>query len=420
VAKLDIAVLTEPSYVATVYVGLLLFWLQLRQPSLLGAVIVGIVFGLAFLNRLEGILFLAFIPFMMVVHKLWIKPEQPGMRQLITWCVVFAACFSVLAGLQVWRVSQEMGTLAFNGRQAWHLLLHSPTFGTGYYEKLYGLQFDPGEVNLRYVKRNFAAVASLVVDDVGSRDLLSTYRGKLLFNLNDLYSIRLTVLFGHLAIILFAIGLLQLYSTGRRFEVFFILAFIGTGLLAPLLHNVVIRHILVIAPIMFLVAGIGVVAVCEKLLGAQRPASILPGTLAATVTLLVVAGWAFPLRAALNPPVFNKEYSVQEMRQSADAIAQFAAESNELPLRFVARRSYIMNYADSLEYLDLPYTDYEGLVRYFALNRADLLYLNHEFPAFPFADSFDGFPDTADFTLLYVGEDAEGRKSALYAFTPAD
>lgn len=419
-AKLGISVLTEPSYVATAYVGLLLLWLQLRRPSMLGAAIVGIVFALAFLNRLEGILFLAFVPFVMVVHKLWVKPEQPGTRQLILWCAIFAGCFVLLAGLQVWRVSHEMGTLAFNGRQAWSLLLNSPTVGTDYLEKIYGLYFDPGEVNHRYVKRHFATVAGLVVNDMGFRELLSAYRELLLFNLNDLYSFRLNKLFGHLAIILFAIGLLELYSRGRRFEVFLILAFIGTGLLAPLLHNVVIRHILVIAPIMFLVAGIGVVAVCERILGARRPDSVLPGALATAVTLLAAAGWAYPLRAALNPPDSNREYSKQEMQQTASAIAQFSADRGRSPLRVVTRRAYIVNYAEGLEFLDMPYTDYEGLVRYSDLKQADLLYFNHELPSFPFADEFDGFSDTPHFSLLFAGEDAKGRQFALYAVTPTD
>ena len=66
--RLSYSVLTEPSYVAVVYLGLWLFMVHYRQPKVWTAAALGTLFALAFLNRFEGILYLAVIPLLQVVH----------------------------------------------------------------------------------------------------------------------------------------------------------------------------------------------------------------------------------------------------------------------------------------------------------------------------------------------------------------
>jgi len=56
----------------------------------------------------------------------------------------------------------------------------------------------------------------------------------------------------------FGIGFLALFRGGQQFEVFLVGAFIFIGVAAPLLHNVVLRHIAVVAPLIMMVAGVGV------------------------------------------------------------------------------------------------------------------------------------------------------------------
>lgn len=420
IAALYVAVLTEPSYVATVYLGLMLFWWQYRQPTLGGAALLGVIFGLAFLNRLEGILFAGFVPVMLCLYYLWYRPPSWGWQRLVGWCVVFLACFAVLAGLQILRVSHEMGALAVNGRQVWTLLMHSPTVGSGYLEQIYGLYFDPAQVNMKYLKQNFAAASSLATEQVGFGELARSYARTLWFNLNDLYSVRLTILFGHLVVIFFAFGLMHLLRAGRFFEVVLILAFICLGLLAPLLHNVVIRHILVVAPIILLVAGIGMVSVAE-MLASLRPgaASVVAPGMVAALALVVVGSWGMPIRAALKPPDSNREYSWAELREPVRLVSGAGLHDPRQKPRVMARRAYLAQYAGAV-FVTMPYGSYDQLVEYSALNSVDLLYLNSDNARFPFTGDFATDRHREHFTLVYQGEDAQGAPVALYRFHPPE
>ena len=56
--RLSYSILTEPTYVATVYAGLALFLAQCGKPRASSAVGIGVLFALSFLNRVEGVLFL--------------------------------------------------------------------------------------------------------------------------------------------------------------------------------------------------------------------------------------------------------------------------------------------------------------------------------------------------------------------------
>lgn len=418
ILSLSIAVRTEPSYVATVYLGLLVFWLQYKNPTLKGGALLGVIFGLAFLNRLEGILFVAFIPLMLTLYYIWKRPTQYDLKMLFSWSAVFVFVFALFIGIQVWRVSHEMGALAVNGRQAWSLLLHSSVVGQSTAERIYGLYFDPGIVNIKYLHKNFSAAASIAA---GQADLWAIARNlsrTLISNLSDLYFTRLNSLFGHLVIVFFAFGMLHLYRIGRSFELVLIVCFIACGLVAPLLHNVVIRHILIIAPIMLLVAGVGIVSVAETLVeGVSTPIgkAVTVPTVALLMTGLAVASWAIPLWAAFNPPSASPHYSRSELQQPIRLVQQFAvAEAARRP-RLMARWGFLALYSGA-EGISMPYTDYEGLVRYSALNDIDLLYLTPSTDSYPFAATFAANAYDNDFVLLYRGVNAQAEPVSLYRF----
>jgi hypothetical protein len=130
----------------------------------------------------------------------------------------------------------------------------------------------------------------------------TSYLRTFALNLDELLRMRLGELFGALVIAFFAFSLLHLYQRGRRYEIVLILGFIGFGLAGPLLHNVVIRHILVIAPIVLLVAGIGVVHLSGLLLEQRKATYPRAHLLAATLCLLAITSWAVPLRGTFYPP----------------------------------------------------------------------------------------------------------------------
>ena len=59
--RFSYSVLTEPSYIGTIYAGFWLFWCKLDNPRIRYGVALGVIFSLGFLNRIEGILYLSLI-----------------------------------------------------------------------------------------------------------------------------------------------------------------------------------------------------------------------------------------------------------------------------------------------------------------------------------------------------------------------
>ena len=67
--------------------------------------------------------------------------------------------------------------------------------------------------------------------------------------------------------------------------------------------------------------------------------------------------------------------------------------------------------------IPMPYTDYQGLVRYCEINKVEFLYLVHRRLrnwGHPFLQEFTHDRVLKNFTLLYSGVDAYGEKVELY------
>ena len=60
--RLSYSILTEPAYIALVYVGYWIFLTQYEKPRYNLAILLGLVYGMSLLDRFEGILYLAAIP----------------------------------------------------------------------------------------------------------------------------------------------------------------------------------------------------------------------------------------------------------------------------------------------------------------------------------------------------------------------
>src|SRR5436190_17100357 len=97
--------ITEPSYIGLVYLSFWAFWLQYENPTKWTGLLLGLLFGLAFLTRAEGLVFLAAIPVMQFVH-FFFRQARYRLHQLWSWALVFVLGFALLASVQVWQVSQ--------------------------------------------------------------------------------------------------------------------------------------------------------------------------------------------------------------------------------------------------------------------------------------------------------------------------
>lgn len=407
--SLSFSVLTEPSYISTIYLGFWGFWIQYKNPTLCKAALLGIVFGLGFLNRIEGLLYVAIIPLLQGVYVFWKGRSNQSLKHYVVWCVIFVTCFSSMAIPQIWRVSHKMGKFAINGRQIWSIVLNTSD-GKSEEEKIFGLDYSPSVNNIKYLKSH---------PELLKKDELKTavidYIRTVVINFKDLYTNRLGVLIGPLILIFFGFGIVGLYQAGHRFETFLIVAFIALNLVAPLLHNVVLRHIAIVAPMILLTAGIGIGYVIGVVKKCHVNYQFLKKLLPFIVLFCLIGAWIPQLFVTFRPPDRNSDYSPAEFKAPISVVTKIKGELGRVP-NITAQRRHFTYFADGNHFY-LPYTDYHGLVRYCDLNNIDLVYLKHSrVENYPFYQEFMKEGKTSHFTVIYEGVDAFGKKITLYQF----
>lgn len=406
--RLSGSVLSEPAYIGLVYLGLALFWIQCAEPSRRMAVVVAIVFAIAFLTRTEGILYLLVPLFFQATHFLLVQDRTYDGKRLLQWCGTYIITFSICIAPQLMYVSAQVGEPAINGRQIWSEILNAPD-GKTYDGKIYGLDYSDEQINLLYLQSHPKQRAQLK-----SESRIGSYVGLIARNFDEFYQKGLGMLIGPVVMILFGFGLFALFERRRVFEIVIILSFMAISLIGPLLHNVVQRHIAVIAPIVFLVAGVGV----TWLIGRVTAGRAFRHAGRVTVALVIVAtlaGWAYPMQRALRASEHNDEYDPGAMAAMVGMVEEIARTELHRPARIAGRKGYFALLAGG-ERVPLPYTDYAGLLDYCRLNAVDFLLIEEELVRdFPFVANFEmeSERDPA-MQLIYSGSDRAGRKLRLY------
>jgi len=422
---LSISILTEPSYIATVYVGLALFWLWADDPRSWRGFVLGLVFGLGFINRIEGVLFLVAIPVFQALAPLFDRPRPFFLRRLVPWTAAYFVGFGILAVPQIWNVSRQVGTFMVNGRQVWSAILAAP--GPRYEERIYGLVYSPGQVNIEYLESHpkakirstpptgseLATQRPAILEGRGHRlnTGLKEYAKVLITNFDLLSWHGLGELFGPVVLILFGIGVVELFRTESVSTVVIVLGVLAVMLAAPLMHNVITRHVAIIAPLVLLLAGYGAVEITRRFESVPRRSLVL----LATLGVLVLSAWLVPLRDLGSPSHCNREYCPADLAKPASVLNRTVPAGSHP--RIVSRRLYFPYYAAGIK-VSLPYTDLAGLERYLALNNAQYLFLDESgAQKYPFYSAFVGDLPPAGFELLYKGRDAWGREMRLFRFS---
>ena len=207
--------------------------------------------------------------------------------------------------------------------------------------------------------------------------------------------------------------MVELCRTGPVSTVISVIGVLGVMLVAPLLHNVIARHVAIIAPLVLLLAGWGAVEIARRFETIPRRSRIV----LATLGLLVLSGWLVPLHDLGAPAVCTREYCPGDLAKPARVLTQEAGITHP---RIVSRRLYFPYYAGGIK-VSLPYTDLAGLQRYLILNQVQFLFLDEASARkYPFYRDFVGDALPAGFQLLYQGQDAWGREMRLFRFTASE
>jgi Dolichyl-phosphate-mannose-protein mannosyltransferase len=410
------AVLTEPTYIGTIYIGLAIFMCSYEKARIPHAVFLGIIFGFSFLNRIEGIIYLAIIPFFHLIYYWFKKKSFHDAKKYILFNALYMLVFFTVISPQIYSVSSKMGRLALNGREVWSLILHNPD-GKSYEEKLFGLTYSEKEINLEYIQKHPEAQKSISHNIFGN---IKKYIFDIAKEYDLLYQKQIGILIGPFGLIFFTLGFEVLYRRGNYFELFIISAFIVFNLIPPLMHNVAMRHIAIVGPVMLLLEGIGIAHI-SGILSEKIGYRHIKYILSFFFIIIVVGSSAIPLRNIYDT---NREFDLYERyddypgsyQEAAEIIKEYSRKELGKYPRILSRKTYIAYYAEG-EWVSMPYTDYKGLVKYAKLNNVDFLYLSDRFiSSYPFFETFRGSKTTPDFLLVHETSDPKHGLNQLYRF----
>lgn len=410
--SLSLGVLTEPSYIAIIYLGFYLYLKKYKNPSNSNAIVLGSIFALSFLNRIEGILFLVFIPVFQFIHFLFFRNKEYDFKRYFSWVAIYVFTFSLLISPQIYRVSDIMGTFALNGRQVWSAMIKNPD-GKSYEEKKHGLDYSPKQINLKYLQSHPDAYQQLKSSE-NIKEILSLFMQEV----SNLQQSRLSYLLSSIVLMLFGLGLIYLLWKRLFFEFIIILLFIFASLIPPAMHDVDLRHIAIVAPIMIIVAGIGLVFLSNGIIRNipnYKFARLLEGKLSFMMILMVILTSFSWINSTIKNPTINVEYSPKDYYEPIRIIKEDVKVNSLINPIVVSRKAYFTYMAD-LPRLDIAFTDYEGLVKYCYLNGITYLFLQYKnLPGYPFIEQFEN-EKTPSFKVLYHGTDSSGGKIELYKF----
>lgn len=418
----SVSILSEPSFVAVVYLGIWLFWLQYRGPRWWTASALGVVFGLAFLDRFEGLVYLGVIPSVQAAHYVFGRmsggERRYGLPALTRWVAVYVVAFVLVATPQVWRVSETMGSFALNGRQLWSVLQVQQE-GRTTEESIFGLDYSPSETNLQYLQTHAEERRELAATAAAEGAGVRSYVRLAARNAERLYYGHFITLIGAAGLAFFAFGMVGLWRAEQRFEVFLVSAFLGAMLLAPIVHaTVVLRHVTVVVPLVLLVAGRGLVDMARLLSPRRRTRILLAGGLAS----FTIAAWILPLRDYLLDRAVNREYDPAALEEPIRVLSEHQATFSDRPPTFAARKGYLGYFARASGVplrtgVTIPHTDYDGLIEYLKLNEVDFVYIEYRnLSDRSFLHRFEAASPPAGFRRLYRGTDEHGNVTELYRF----
>lgn len=401
------SVLTEPIYIAVVYLSFLYLFITRESLSAKEGVVSGLLFGLAFQARTEGFFFITTVPVLVGIYSLFRTEFSFSMKRFFLWALCFVAAFILVAAPQIMRVSQKTGELSINGRQVWNQMLYKEDKKTERYEEtIYGVNLDEGQVNIKAALNN-----SALVSEKGGASSFSVI--KILKNAKKNLSILKEehdeVFFGKYGLLLILLGLIGIVIHKGKSGLF-IVGFFAINLVGPMMHSFIVpRHVAVVTPFLMLFLVTGCWTLVRWLPFAWLRNS---GVLILVGGLLFLRSWT--IEKVFLPPTYNYEHSPAHYEPALNALRIDAENLGIKTPKVMSRRAYFPYMADA-ELVTMPYLNYEKLIPYARLRAVDYLFVQHEAEKdYPFVLEMQ--IASPGLIKVYEGSDAYHRPLELYRF----
>ncbi len=414
---LSYSVLTEPTYIGTVYLGLWIFFNEHHHPSKLKVAVLGFVFGLAFINRTEGIIYLVVIPVMKFFFDVVSRKTVYPSKQLVSWIILFLTGFLALAAPQVWNVSKKMDRIALSGRQIHQAILNSD-IGDTEAEKMFGLSFSPVVTNIMYVYQNTSILDELTADGIFSLK-------RSIKKVHNFISVLVPKFMGVFGITFLAFGIFSLLEKKKIAILGILMIFVCSGILPVVLTpqatlRIEIRHLIVIFPILYLIAGEGFMYFAGRVMNIFSLHRLTSFTALIMLLGLWVGVEAITIIRLVNPPSQNAEYSPIEIVAPIAEMSRSMKKHGISDALIAAQREYFAYYA-KVRHIYLPYTDYQGLTHFLKKNQVDYLYIKESrIKNYPFAEVFRKQEYSDELQLIYKGDGSNDDSILLFKITQAN
>jgi len=339
------------------------------------------------------------------------KDHTYNIKQFIIWTTSYAICFLILAIPQILHVSYKMNTLAINGRQAWQLLDHNLT-DKPHVERIFGLNFSPNHVNIKYARMNYPEVRNQIPRTKTNYKKIVV---RSLKNFRFLYQKLIIELIGIPGLLLFAFGIFAFFKNSRSHELIIFMLFMAFNLIPPLIHQDYVnpRHIAIILPIIFLFMAKGTFYLSRNLITSKKTIFTAKRIVFIILIMIIVESHS-QLVHAIKPPHFNSEYSPAELNEPIKIVNEITENELKRTPVIISERIYLAYFTDGKPFF-FPYANYKTLIRFCDLKRVDFLYLKHSrVKKYPFFNAFLQKEYSAEFFLLYKGLDVKGKTIELY------
>jgi Dolichyl-phosphate-mannose-protein mannosyltransferase len=400
ISRASLTVMSESTYLCLLLAGIWLTVGILQKVRLYLCILVGLIFGCAYLTRPEAIGFLVLIPLLIICAHF----RSGGQRQKVFIGVVaLFAGFIVLAGPYVLFLRVHTGQWQISGKTLHNLAITDPRLGHSLEEKFHGLSPDGTHIGVTRV------TVSEVVQywREHPRVFVKRYTRLLL----DQYHEVLPGACHPLLLALAGIGLYhgqwQRSSSGKLLLLVALFPFF----IYPLSH-VEQRYMIPLLPFVLIWAGLGVAVVVEGLQRARTPRVLFHRS----IPVRALAHTA--VVAVLLLPYFGFLIRPYDMGAEQKVVGQWMRQHIGTDAKIMERTHVVAFYADGIPF-DLPYASLQQVLKYGARIGAEYLVVSEDRRHHPdLLALIDGTKVAPELCLVHVFDESAHfqirKKIALY------
>jgi hypothetical protein len=419
VALIDVSVseYSESTYVLVTFLALAVTMWAASSGSLGLWLLAGIVAGLCYWVRPEGVVYLMLLPFLGLCHSLW-KQRRLSRRTALN-LAVFVVAGSLLVLPNVLFIHNEMGVWSINGRTALAALIHGEAQQDPlYYERAVG-QLTPDRLS------------TMQDDGLQHVSMTESVRSNPVFKLKEMIrnwekTYRLLPSVFPLTLVLFVGTLLVgAWTFGSGWPVLFLAGAMTPWIFVYPLYEIDFENLAPIVPILTMGAAIGLVSVARRLSEASEGRiQRFSAARSSTVFLVALVFLAhFPEALTYLQTVRNPDQLAQGREDHPINREAGAWVDRNLPsqARLMARKGFIPLYGNRRD-TELPFAEYEDVIYHARATGIEYLVMEESLRwARPQLDAlFETPTEFRELELVYSNESVPGRGVLIFRIRSED